>query len=74
MVPAAAAREQPADRIDVLAQVQRINAALVRWDLWEWNQGAPEGVRRDVPVPPLSRGELKALRSRLLKQLPQRAG
>ncbi len=57
------------DRRHTVDLIRRINDALVTWDMWEWNQSAPEPFRQQLTRPRLARAELQALRRHLLRQL-----
>ncbi len=56
-------------RADIVAQIQRVNAALIAWDLWDTNHTLPSDLKRSLQAPPLDRTELKGLRRVLLRQL-----
>lgn len=61
--------KRPLDRSELIAQVQRINAALAAWEVWEWNERLPEAARRHVDRPPIPAEQLKTFRRALLRRL-----
>jgi len=58
----------------LLVRSERVNAAISRWDEWEANVCMPEGLRRDVPPPTLSREALDGLHRLLTEELARLDG
>lgn len=64
----------PRSRADVIAQIRRVNAALVAWDHCDANRALPPDLRRPVAEPPLDRATLKGARQRLVSHLRHLGG
>lgn len=53
----------------LLIQLERVNAAITRWDEWEANAHLPGDLRRDMPHPTLFRAALDGLHRMLTEEL-----
>lgn len=58
----------------LLVRLERVNAAVSRWDEWQARAYMPEGLWRDVPTPTLSRQALDGLHRMLVEELARLDG